>query len=276
MAQKPVANALTLELEPVVADNLARFLETADEWYAHDYVPFDEGRDFAFLGGDDWDPSQVTLPKEVVDALEIVLITKDNLAGYHRELVEHFILEDKWGRWLGRWTAEENLHAIALREYFVVTRNIDPNADEDVRVAHVMRGYRASNYTQIETLVFMALYERAHAVYLRNVEAKTDEPALKKLVGRIINDEDRHAKFFDNLVAHCIEQHRDSTLAAIARRAVGFPVIGGDILEYRDSKLRTVADAGIFDQDAADKVVSDSIIAWGLDEEPMLQKFVRA
>ena len=276
MAQKPVANALTLELEPVVADNLARFLETADEWYAHDYVPFDEGRDFAFLGGDDWDPSQVTLPKEVVDALEIVLITNDNLAGYHRELVEHFILEDKWGRWLGRWTAEENLHAIALREYFVVTRNIDPNADEDVRVAHVMRGYRASNYTQIETLVFMALYERAHAVYLRNVEAKTDEPALKKLVGRIINDEDRHAKFFDNLVAHCIEQHRDSTLAAIARRAVGFPVIGGDILEYRDSKLRTVADAGIFDQDAADKVVSDSIIAWGLDEEPMLQKFVRA
>ena len=31
MAQKPVANALTLELEPVVADNLARYLATADE-----------------------------------------------------------------------------------------------------------------------------------------------------------------------------------------------------------------------------------------------------
>ena len=276
MAQKPVANALTLELEPVVADNLARYLDTADEWYAHDYVPFDEGRDFAFLGGKDWDPSEVTLPKEITDALEIVLITKDNLAGYHRELVEHFILEDKWGRWLGRWTAEENLHAIALRDYFMVTRNVDPNADEEVRIAHVMRGYRASNYTQIEMLVFMALYERAHAVYLRNVEAKIDEPALKKLVGRIINDEDRHAAFFDNLVAHCIEQHRDSTLAAIARRAVGFPVIGGDILEYRDSKLRTVADAGIFDQDAADTVVSDSIVAWGLAEEPMLKKFVRA
>ena len=276
MALKPVANALTLELEPVVADNLARYLDTADEWYAHDYVPFDEGRDFAFLGGEDWDPSQVTLPKEITDALEIVLITKDNLAGYHRELVEHFILEDKWGRWLGRWTAEENLHAIALRDYFMVTRNVDPNADEEVRIAHVMRGYRASNYTQIETLVFMALYERAHAVYLRNVEAKIDESALKKLVGRIINDEDRHAKFFDNLVAHCVEQHRDSTISAIARRAPAFPVIGGDILEYRDNKLRTVADAGIFDQKAADRVVSDAIVAWGLADEPQLTKFVRA
>ncbi len=274
MAQKPVPNALTLELEPVVADNLARYLETADEWYAHDYVPFDQGRNFAFLDGDDWDPSQVTLPADVVEALEVMLITKDNLAGYHRELVEHFILEDKWGRWLGRWTAEENLHAIALREYLVVTRNFDPVADERVRIAHVMRGYRASNYTQIETLVFMALYERAHTVYLRNLEAKIDEPVLRKLVGRIVNDEVRHAAFFDKLVAHCLEQHRDSTIAAIARRARAFPVIGGDILEYRDSKLRTVADSGIFDQAAATAVVSDAIVDWGMADEPVLKRYV--
>ena len=89
MAQKPVPNALTLELEPVVANSLNRFLETADEWYAHDYVPFDQGENFAFLGGKDWDPSQVTLPADVVAALEVMLITKDNLAGYHREFVEH-------------------------------------------------------------------------------------------------------------------------------------------------------------------------------------------
>ena len=276
MAQKPVANALTLELEPVVADNLAQFLDSADEWYAHDYVPFDQGRNFAFLGGDDWDPSQASLPDDVVDALEVMLVTKDNLAGYHRELVQHFILEDKWGRWLGRWTAEENLHAIALREYLVVTRNFDPVADEQVRVDHVMRGYRASNYTQIETLVFMALYERAHAVYLRNLEAKIDEPVLKRLVGRIAADEERHERFFHNLVAHCLEHHRDSTIAAIARRTIGFPVVGGDILEYRETKLRSVAEAGIFDRAAADKVVVDSIVAWGLAEEPLLKKRIAA
>ncbi len=63
MAQKPVANALTLELEPVVEAELRRHLDTEDLWYAHDYVPFDQGENFAFLGGQDWDPSQVTLPK---------------------------------------------------------------------------------------------------------------------------------------------------------------------------------------------------------------------
>jgi acyl-[acyl-carrier-protein] desaturase len=275
MTHKPVASALTLELEPVVAENLTRYLATADEWYAHDYVPFDQGENFAFLGGKDWDPSQVTLPRDVVDALEIMLITKDNLAGYHRELVEHFILEDKWGRWLGRWTAEENLHAIALREYLVVTRNFDPTADEEVRVAHVMRGYRADSYTQIETLVFMALYERAHAVYMRNLEARITEPVLKRLVGRIATDEERHEEFFHNLVAHCLQRYPDQTIGAIVRRSAGLGVVGGDILEYTE-KLRVVAEAGIFDRDAALKVASDRIVAWGLGEDPQLKKFVRA
>ncbi len=275
MTHKPVASALTLELEPVVAENLTRYLATADEWYAHDYVPFDQGENFAFLGGKDWDPSQVTLPRDVVDALEIMLITKDNLAGYHRELVEHFILEDKWGRWLGRWTAEENLHAIAIREYLVVTRNFDPTADEEVRVAHVMRGYRADSYTQIETLVFMALYERAHAVYMRNLEAKITEPVLKRLVGRIATDEERHEEFFHNLVAHCLQRYPDQTIGAIVRRSAGLGVVGGDILEYTD-KLRVIAEAGIFDRDAALKVASDRIAAWGLAEDPQLKKVVRA
>jgi acyl-[acyl-carrier-protein] desaturase len=275
MSHKPVASVLTLELEPVVASNLTRHLETADEWYAHDYVPFDQGKNFAFLGGHDWDPSEVTLPREVVDALDVMLITKDNLAGYHRELVEHFILEDKWGRWLGRWTAEENLHAIALRDYLIVTRNFDPVADEEVRVAHVMRGYRADSYTQVETLAFMALYERAHAVFLRNLEAKITEPVLKRLVGRIATDEERHEEFFHNLVAHCLERYPDQTIGAIVRRSAGMGVVGGDILEYSD-KLRVIAEAGIFDRNAALKVASDRIAAWGLAGEPQLQKFARA
>ena len=179
MAQRPVPNALILDLEPVVAENYARHLDTEDPWFAHDYVPFDQGENFAFLGGRDWDPSQVTLPKPVTDALEILLITKDNLAGYHRELVEHFILEEKWGRWLGRWTAEEHLHAIVLRNYLVVTREIDPAANEDVRVEHVMKGYRADKFSQVETLVFMAFFEREHAVFCRNLEAQITEPVLR-------------------------------------------------------------------------------------------------
>jgi acyl-[acyl-carrier-protein] desaturase len=236
-------------------------------------VPFEQGENFAFLGGKDWDSSSVTLPKHVTDALEILLITKDNLAGYHRELVEHFILDERWGRWIGRWTAEEHLHAVALRNYLVVTREIDPAANEDVRVAHVMKGYRADSYSQIETLAYMALLERAHAVFCRNLQAQIEEPVLQALVGRIARDEERHEEFFANLVAYLVIQDRDETVAAIAKRAAGFEPIGADIEAYQD-KVQVVAKSGIFDQAALKKVLADRITAWGVDEHPDLQQFV--
>jgi acyl-[acyl-carrier protein] desaturase len=274
MAQKPVANALILELEPVVGENLDRHLDTESLWFANDFVPFEQGENFAFLGGRDWDPSQVTLPKAITDACEILLIVKDNLAGYHRELVEHFILEDAWGQWIGRWTAEEHLHAIALREYFVVTREVDPVANEQVRFEHVSRkGYRADEYSQVETLVFMAFFERAHAVYSNNLAAKIEEPVLAGLIAHIARDEERHEEFFANLVAHCLDYTRDETIAAIAARAADLQVVGADIDAYHD-KVRNVADAGIFGPDQLARVISDRITAWGLADEPALRQFV--
>ncbi|MGV0745049.1 acyl-ACP desaturase [Mycolicibacterium sp. XJ870] len=272
MAQKPVPNALTLELEPVVTAELRRHLDSEDLWYAHDYVPFDQGENFAFLGGKDWDPSQVTLPKKITDALEILLITKDNLGGYHRELVEHFILEEKWGRFIGRWTAEEHLHAVALRNYLVVTREIDPAANEDVRVEHVMKGYRADTFSQIETLVFMAFFERAHAVFCRNLQAQIAEPVLGRLMGRIATDEERHEEIFANLVASLLAQHRADVVAAIAARVPELDVIGADIDAYQD-KVALVAESGIFDKAALRQLIADRITAWGLADEPELQEF---
>lgn len=277
MAQKtpPVANTLTLELEPVVAENLTRHLATEEPWYGHDYVPFDQGENFAFLGGKDWDPSDVTLPKPVTDALEILLITKDNLAAHHREIVEHFILDQKWGRWIGRWTAEEHLHAIALRNYLVVTREVDPAANEDVRVEHVMKGYRADKLTQIETLVNIAFFEQSNAVFCRNLEAQITDPTLKGLVGKIATDEERHAVFFSNLVAHVATTARAETVAAVVSRAAELGLVGSDIDAYAD-KVASVASAGIFDQAALAAVVADRIAAWGLAEEPELREFTHA
>jgi acyl-[acyl-carrier-protein] desaturase len=274
MAQRPVANPLIVELEPVVQQELRRHIDSEELWYAHDYVPFEQGENFAFLGGNDWDPSQVTLPKTITDALEILLITKDNLAGYHRELVFSFILEGKFGRWLGRWTAEEHLHAIALRNYLVVTREIDPAANEDVRVEHVMKGYRADTYSQVERLVFMAFFEREHAVFCRNLEAQITEPLLKELVGRIARDEERHEEFFANLVSHLLSYSREETIAAIAARAADLDVVGGDIDAYAD-KVQKMADAGIFGRDQLRQVVSDRIIAWDLADEPELKQFTQ-
>jgi len=273
MAQKPVANALTLELEPVVGSLIAHHLATENLWFAHDFVPFDRGENFAFLGGRDWEPSDATLPRVITDACEILLILKDNLAAHHRELVEHFILESNWGRWLGRWTAEEHQHAIALRQYFVVTREIDPVENEEVRVQYVMKGYRGDMYSQVETLVYMALSERSFAVFCSNLAAQVEEPILAGLIDRIARDDTRHEEFFASLVARCLEYTRDETIAAIAARAADFEVLGADIDAYAD-KRKNIADAGIFGEPQLRQVISDRITAWGVADEPQLRQFV--
>ncbi|WP_025738418.1 acyl-ACP desaturase [Mycobacterium genavense] len=273
MAQKPVANALTLELEPVVEAEMDRHLSTDDIWFAHDYVPFDRGENYAFLGGRDWDPSSMTLPRAFTDACEILLLLKDDLAAHHRELVEHFILEDWWGRWLGRWTAEEHLHAIALREYLVVTREVDPTANEQARIEYVMQGYRADHYSQVETLVYMALTERTHAVFCRNLAAQLEEPILAGLIDRIARDEVRHELLFSNLVAHCLKVTREETIAAIAKRAAELQVVGADIRAYQD-KVQNVAAAGIFGPAELRQAIADRITDWGVADEPALRQFV--
>lgn len=262
-----------LELEPVVSDTYALHIETAAPWYAHDYAPFDRGRNFKSLGGHDWDPSQATLPDHITDALQIVLITKDNLAAYHHRLAEHFICAGWWGKWIGRWTADESLHAFALRQNLVLTRQIDPVANEMVRVEHVMKGQPADDHTQVEALVFMTFWERAHAVFLRRLAARIDEPILRRLVGVIAADEERHETFFAEIVRACLRIVPAATIAAIVARALELEVVGADIDAYKD-RVRNVADAGIFDHDTLRDLISDRIKTWNLAQLPELSNFV--
>ena len=67
---------LLLDLEPVVEENLNRHLAAAKEWMPHEYVPWSQGRDFADLGGEDWDVEQSQLSPIARTALEVNLLTE--------------------------------------------------------------------------------------------------------------------------------------------------------------------------------------------------------
>ena len=69
------------------------------------------------------------------------LVTEDNLPSYHREIAMNFGMDGAWGQWVNRWTAEENRHGIALRDYLVVTRAVDPVELEMLRLEVVNRGF---------------------------------------------------------------------------------------------------------------------------------------
>ncbi|MGL4304769.1 MAG: acyl-ACP desaturase, partial [Mycobacteriaceae bacterium] len=188
---------------------------------------------------------QVSLPKAQVDALAIVLLTKDNLPAYHRELVHHFTLEGQWGQWIGRWTGEENQHAIVIRDYLMVTRNIDPVALEQTRMQHMVQGYRPLGFSGLETLVFAALHERALSVLLGQIRQVTADPILRNILDLVLGDEDLHFQFFSELVKFGLSRWPNGMMQAINARVHGCELVGASIVGYAD-RLQAVATSGIY------------------------------
>ena len=118
------ARSLLLELEPEAGRLYDRHAGVAREWFPHDFIPYRLGRDF---DKEPWTPDQPRLTGVAQTAFEVNLLTEDNLPSYHRLIHGMFGSGDgAWISWIGRWTAEEGRHAIVLRDYLTVTRNIDP------------------------------------------------------------------------------------------------------------------------------------------------------
>ncbi|MGI8667730.1 MAG: acyl-ACP desaturase, partial [Jatrophihabitans sp.] len=149
------------ELEPVVATNLDRHLAVARPWQPHDYVPWGEGKDFAFLGGTDWSPEQSRLDPVAKTAMIVNLLTEDNLPSYHREIATRFSRDGAWWQWVGQWTAEEGRHGIALHDYLVVTRGVDPVRLEEWRMLHMTAGYDSGDKTPLQAVAYVSFQELA-------------------------------------------------------------------------------------------------------------------
>ena len=234
------------ELEPVVAANLDRHLNLAREWHPHDYIPWSRGRDFAFLGGVDWAPEDSPLDPVAKTAMVVNLLTEDNLPSYHREIATRFGRDGAWGQWVGRWTAEEGRHGIALRDYLVVTRGVDPVDLERARMAHMSAGYDSGDKTPLGTIAYVSFQELATRVSHRNTGRVTGCPIAEQLLARIATDENLHMVFYRNLMAAALDIHPDAALQAIRDEVVGFSMPGAGMPDFARNSL-TIAKAGIYD-----------------------------
>lgn len=237
---------LLYELEPIVASNLDRHLSAAKEWMPHDYVPWSRGRDFAFLGGEDWRPEDSELDPVAKTAMIVNLLTEDNLPSYHREIATRFGRDGAWGQWVGRWTAEEGRHGIALRDYLVVTRGVDPVELERMRIEHMSAGYDSGDKTPLQALVYVSFQELATRVSHRNTGAATGCPIAEQLLARIATDENLHMVFYRNLVTSALECSPDAAMAAIRDEVVGFTMPGAGMPGFARNSV-TIAKAGIYD-----------------------------
>ena len=238
--------ALLYELEPVVEQNLERHIKLAKAWQPHDYIPWSQGRDFAFLGGEDWVPEDSPLDPVAKTAMIVNLLTEDNLPSYHREIATRFSRDGAWGEWVGRWTAEEGRHGIALRDYLVVTRGVDPVKLEALRMEHMIAGYDSGDKTALEAVVYVSFQELATRVSHRNTGRAANDPVADQLLARIATDENLHMIFYRNLVQAAFDRAPNATMQAIRDEVMGFEMPGAGMTDFMRNSV-TIAKAGIYD-----------------------------
>jgi acyl-[acyl-carrier-protein] desaturase len=237
---------LLIDLEPVVEQNLERHLKATKDWMPHDYVPWSEGRNFAFLGGEDWQPGDSRLDPVAKTAMIVNLLTEDNLPSYHREISERFSRDGAWGTWVGRWTAEEARHGTAMRDYLVVTRGVDPVKLEELRMVHMQAGYDSGDKSMLRTLAYVSFQELATRISHRNTGRATGCPVAEQLLARIAVDENLHMVFYRNLLAAAFEIAPDDAMEAIRDEVVGFSMPGSTMPDFARNAM-TIAKAGIYD-----------------------------
>ena len=233
------------DLEPVVSENLDRHLAMAKEWMPHEFVPWGRGRDFAQLGGEDWSVEQSTLSPIARTALELNLLTEDNLPGYHREIARAFSRDSAWGTWVNRWTAEEGRHAYCIRDYLLVTRGVDPVELERARMRTMEIGFD-SDRGLLNALAYVSFQELATRVSHRNTGRYTEDPIAEKLLARVSADENLHMIFYRNLVSAALHLAPNDTMRAIADEVVGFEMPGAIIPGFARKAVQ-MAKAGIYD-----------------------------
>ena len=240
---------LLAELVPVAEDNVNRHIAAAKEWHPHDYVPWDEGRNFAALGGTDYDPEQSKLSDVAKAAMITNLLTEDNLPSYHREIAENFSRDGAWGTWVGRWTAEENRHGIVMRDYLVVTRGVDPVALEQARMIHMTNGFASpagSETGLLHSVSYVTFQELATRVSHRNTGKVCDDPIADRMLQRIAADENLHMIFYRNISAAALDIAPDQTLEALSDIVMNFQMPGAGMPNFRRNGV-LMAKHGIYD-----------------------------
>jgi acyl-[acyl-carrier-protein] desaturase len=232
------------ELEPRIRQLLDRHLAMATEWFPHQFVPYGAaGSEIA----EQWEPRHSAFPPAVRAALQLNLLTEDNLPYYHLALATVGTPDSAWGEWSRRWTAEEGRHAIVLRDFLTVTRAIDPVVLERERMAQVSRGYYpTASGSPCDGLVYVTLQELATRIAHRNTGIACGDATAERLMTRIALDESLHFAFYRDVACGALEIDPSAMVLAMRREVLGFSMPGFALPGFRRAAAR-IAAAHIYD-----------------------------
>lgn len=235
--------AILNELQPKVEQLLERHLKASKEWFPHTLVPWERG---AQLDVDQWDPQAFPLPDAVRSALFVNLLTEDNLPYYHAHIASVVgRKQEAWMDWNHRWTAEEDRHAMVIRDYLTVSQAIDPFELERARMQQMSTAVVPRPPSVADTISYVSLQELATRISHRNTGKLLDDPAGYAVMARVATDENHHFLFYRDLFSGIMEIAPSEGMVSLERQVREFQMPGTGIPNFK-SHAYAIAKAGIY------------------------------
>ncbi|MBI2384331.1 MAG: acyl-ACP desaturase [Gammaproteobacteria bacterium] len=232
-------------------------------WFPNDLQPADAGAEDEALTARLREAAR-HLPAAVLVALALNLLTEEGLPHFHRLIAQHMGQDSAWCEWNNVWTAEEDRHGCAIRDYVRDARVFRMGALERLQYQYIEAGFEPDwEQDPYRLLAYTSLQEKATQVSHANTgRAAADyEPRLQRMLAHVAGDESRHYQFYRALFGEVLSQDPDTALHSLQKVALGFAMPGHNIAGF-DDMSEVVRRGDIFGPRQYQEIVEELLDHW--------------
>lgn len=254
-------------LEQFVRQQIDTHLSRRKLWFPNDLTPADRDVDDAEFTRKLREAAK-GLPAAVLVAVALNLLTEEGLPHFHRLIAVHMGADSTWCEWNNIWTAEEDRHGCALRDYVRDARLVDMRPLEQMQYQYIEAGFNPDwEGDPYRLLAYTSLQERATQMAHANTGrlAGAHEPHLQRVLAHLAGDESRHYDFYRNSFAAVLEADPDQALQSLLKVAPALAMPGHTIDGY-DQMADVVRRADIYGPRHYQKIVEELLAFWKIGD----------
>ena len=254
-------------VEPMVAAAMGEHLSKRKLWFPNDLMPADD------VMSDDQEAELSALrkrakglPDPIRVAVALNLLTEEGLPHFHRLIAVHMSNESVWRAWNNVWTAEEDRHGCAMRDYVRDARLFNMGALEHLQYQYIAAGFDPEwHQDPYRLMAYTSLQEKATQISHANTgrAAAEYEPGLQKVLAHLAGDEGRHYQFYRSSFAAILKLDVNRALNALLKVTLGFAMPGHNIAGF-DELSEVLRRANIFGPRQYLKIVVELLEYWNI------------
>ncbi|MDB5987138.1 MAG: acyl-ACP desaturase [Nevskia sp.] len=218
------------------------------------------------------------LPDTTRVTLALNLLTEEGLPHFHRLIATHLGNESPWSDWNNMWTAEEDRHGCALRDYVRDARIFNMGALERMQYRYIECGFNPDwQRDPYRLLAYTSMQEKATQVAHANAGRNCGkyEPRIQRVLAHIAGDESRHYAFYRSTFAEILERDTDRALFSLLKVMPALAMPGHTMPGY-DHMSEVVRRAGIYGPRHYQKIVEELLEFWTIGKRTGLSAEGRA